>query len=66
MVRQAEANTMLDHLDTIGREINDASPARLQELYAALDLELLYNAQDRMLDVSIRSGRGSKRVREGT
>ncbi len=57
---------MLDHLDTIGREINDASPARLQELYAALDLELLYNAQDRMLDVSIRSGRGSKRVREGT
>ncbi|WP_275592685.1 zinc ribbon domain-containing protein [Actinokineospora baliensis] len=61
------SNAMIDYLDTIGRQVNDASPARLQELYTALDLELLYNAEDRMLDVSIRSaGRGSKRVRGGT
>lgn len=50
-------------INTIARQLNDASPANLQELYTALDLELLYNAEDRMLDVSIRSGRGSKRVR---
>ncbi|WP_204449421.1 recombinase family protein [Actinokineospora baliensis] len=62
----AEVDSMIDYLDTIGRQVNDASPARLQELYTALDLELFYNAEDRMLDVSIRSGRGSKRVRGGT
>ncbi|WP_253890226.1 recombinase family protein [Actinokineospora diospyrosa] len=62
-----EVHAMIDYLDTIGRQVNDASPAKLQELYTALDLELLYNAEDRMLDVSIRSaGRGSKRVRGGT
>lgn len=65
-VGPAEVDAMIDYLDTIGRQVNDAGPAKLQELYTALDLELLYNAEDRMLDVSIRSGRGSKRVRGGT
>ncbi|RLK58695.1 hypothetical protein [Actinokineospora cianjurensis] len=54
---------MINYLDTIGRQVNDASLAKLQQLDTALDLELLYNAEDRMLNVSIRSGRGSKRVR---
>lgn len=31
-----------------------ASPARLQELYVEIDVELVYNAKERMVVVTIR------------
>ena len=44
-----------------------ADPARLEELYAALRLDMAYDAEARAVDVTIRPGhRGSERVRRGT
>ena len=47
--------------------LNSADPSGLAALYAALRLEMVYNAAAKIVGVSIRpTGRGSNRVRGGT
>ena len=55
---------MIDYLGDLGHALNQADPARLEELYAALRPDMTYNAEARAVDVTIRPGRrGSERVR---
>jgi hypothetical protein len=63
----AEVHAMIDYLGDVGRALNQADPARLQDLYEALRLEMIYDAEARTVDVTIRpAGRGSAGVRGGT
>jgi len=63
----AEVYAMIDSLGDVGHALNWADPIRLQELYEALRLKLIYAADTRTVDVTIQpAGRGSARVRGGT
>jgi hypothetical protein len=57
---------MIDYLGDIGAALNRADPAKLEELYRLLRLEVVYHPEERTADVSIMPGRGSERVRGGT
>jgi hypothetical protein len=48
---------MVDSLSVLGHQVNHASPARLQELYGEIGLEMVYNAKEWMVDVTIRPPR---------
>ena len=63
---QAEVEAMIDYLGDIGAALNRADPAKLEELYRSLRLEVVYHPEERAADVTIRPGRGSERVRGGT
>ncbi|GHF37247.1 hypothetical protein GCM10017566_08000 [Amycolatopsis bartoniae] len=41
----------------VGRELNRAEPEKLQQLYEALDLEMVYQHEERAVDVSSRPAR---------
>jgi hypothetical protein len=56
-VGRAEVEAMVDSISALGRQVNHASPARLQELYGEIGLEMVYNARERMVDVTIRPPR---------
>jgi hypothetical protein len=50
----------------VAEVLNSADPSELAALYAALRLEMVYNAAAKIVGVSIRpTGRGSNRVRTG-
>src|ERR1700744_5480853 len=54
-------------VQTALKRANSADPLELAALYAALRLEMVYNAAAKIVGVSIRpTGRGSNRVRGGT
>jgi hypothetical protein len=58
---------LIDDLGDIGQALNRAGPAGLEDLYATLRLEMIYDADTKTIDVTIRpAGRGSARVRGGT
>lgn len=57
--------TWPDPADDAGHALNQADPARLEELYEALRLDMTYDAETPAVDVTIRAGR-SDRVRGGT
>jgi hypothetical protein len=63
---QAELEAMIDDLGNIGRALNRTDPAKLEELYRSLRLEVVYHPEERVAEVAIRPGRGSERVRGGT
>ncbi|MDQ3887048.1 MAG: recombinase family protein, partial [Actinomycetota bacterium] len=64
---EADVYAMINYLGDVGHALNQADPARLEELYAALRLDMTYDAEARAVDVSIRPGRrGSECVRGGT
>ena len=64
---QADITTLIDDLGDVGQALNRADPAGLEDLYATLRLEMVYNADTKTVDVTIRpAGRGSARVRGGT
>jgi hypothetical protein len=66
-LKHDEVIALIDELGDIGQALDRAEPAGLEELYAALRLEMLYDAEARAVDVTIRPiGRGSAGVREGT
>jgi hypothetical protein len=61
---EADVYAMIDYLGDLGHALNQADPARLEELYTALRLDMTYDAEARAVDVTIRPGRrGSERVR---
>jgi hypothetical protein len=60
----AEVHAMVDYLGDVGSSFNQGDPAKLEELYEALRLEMIYDHEARTVDVTIRPrGRGSARVR---
>jgi hypothetical protein len=60
----ADTAALIDDLGDVGQALNRADPAGLKDLYAALRLEMVYNADTKTVDVTIRpAGRGSARVR---
>jgi hypothetical protein len=63
---QAEVEAMIEYLGDIGVALNRADPAKLEELYRPLRLEVVYHPEERVAEVTIRPGRGSERVRGGT
>jgi hypothetical protein len=66
-VGRAEIEAMVDSLEVIGRQVNHASPERLSELYEQVGMEMVYNAKERTVDVTIRPPRRvNAGVRGGT
>jgi hypothetical protein len=51
---RAEIGAMVDYLGGVGRKLHRADPAKLQEMYEEIDLETVYNAEGRTVDVTIR------------
>ena len=57
---------IVDGLGNVAEVLNSADPSELAALYAALRLQMVYNAAAKIVGVSIRpTGRGSDRVRGG-
>jgi hypothetical protein len=57
---------IVDGLGNVAEVLNSADPSELAALYAALRLQMVYNAAAKIVGVSIRpTGRGSNRVRGG-
>ncbi|OXM50633.1 recombinase family protein [Amycolatopsis thailandensis] len=56
-VGRAELEAMVDAFGELGRQVGNASPRRLQELYGEIGLEMVYNAKERTVDVTIRPPR---------
>ena len=54
---QAELEAMIDYVGNIGVALNRADPAKLEELYRSLRLEVVYHPEERAADVTIRPGR---------
>ncbi|WP_229373465.1 hypothetical protein [Umezawaea beigongshangensis] len=66
-ITDAEVHAMLDALGDVGSIIGRGDPAKLEDLFAGLGLEMLYNAEGRTVDVTVRPvGKVSARVRGGT
>jgi hypothetical protein len=66
-VPAAEVYAVIDALCDVRRTLNSADPARLEDLYAALRLDMVYDAEARAVDVTIRpAGRDNECVRGGT
>jgi hypothetical protein len=62
-----EVRAMIEALGDIGRALNRADPALLEKFYEALRLEMVYDAESRVVQVTVRpTGRGSAGVRGGT
>lgn len=62
-----EIHSMVDSLGDVGRILKRADPQALQELYAALGLEMTYDPDSRLVDVAVIPGRRvSARVGGGT
>ena len=54
-----EVRAMLEALGDIGRALNRADPALLEKFYEALRLEMVYDAESRVVQVTVRpTGRG--------
>lgn len=67
LLSPAEVYAMIDSLGDVGRELNRAEPEKLQQLYEKLALEMVYQHEERAVDVSIRPARRvSAGVRGGT
>jgi DNA invertase Pin-like site-specific DNA recombinase len=66
-IDQAEIEARIDQLADTAGGLRKAPPSKLQEFYEAVSLEMLYNAEGRTVDVTIRPvGRDSECVRGGT
>uniref|UniRef100_UPI0031CE372B recombinase family protein n=1 Tax=Saccharothrix mutabilis TaxID=33921 RepID=UPI0031CE372B len=64
-VSDAEIYAMIDSFGDVHEIIKRADAAKLEQLFAELRLEMVYNAEGRTVDVTIRpAGRVSARVRE--
>jgi DNA invertase Pin-like site-specific DNA recombinase len=62
-----DITVIVDELGDVGAALDRAHPASLEELYATLRLEMIYDVSTKTVDVTIRpTGRGSTRVRGGT
>ncbi|WP_236793556.1 hypothetical protein [Amycolatopsis sp. GM8] len=57
LLAPAEVHAMIDSFGDVGRELNRAEPEKLQQLYEKLDLEMVYQHEERAVDVSIRPAR---------
>jgi DNA invertase Pin-like site-specific DNA recombinase len=65
-ITRADVYAMIDYLANVGAALKRSDPAELQKLYEALSLEIIYHADQKAAEVTIRPGRDSERVRGGT
>jgi hypothetical protein len=64
---RADIDAMIDYLGDVGGVLHRGEPSELQELYEALHLEMIYQAEEQAVDVTVSlTGRGSRRVRGGS
>lgn len=64
---RAEVAALVNELGSIGPALDKADPAELEQLYAALGLEMVYDPRPKVVDVTLRPiGRDNTRVRGGT
>ena len=63
---QAEVEAMLDHIGDVGAALQRADPAKLEELYRSLGLEMTYRSAERLVEVTVQPRVVSERVRGGT
>jgi hypothetical protein len=61
---QAEVEAMLDQIGDVGAALQRADPAKLEELYRSLGLEMTYRSAERLVEVTVKP-RGSVNVSEG-
>jgi hypothetical protein len=54
---RAEVDALIDHLSVIGRNLRHAEPENLQRFYEELRLDVIYSAEERAVDVTIRPAR---------
>jgi hypothetical protein len=50
-------DALIDHLSVIGRNLRHAEPENLQRFYEELRLDVIYSAEERAVDVTIRPAR---------
>jgi hypothetical protein len=62
-LRRADVYAMIDYLGDVGSALTRADPTELRRLYEALNLEIIYHADQKAAEVAIRPGRDSARVR---
>lgn len=60
---RGDVYAVIDYLGDVGAALRRADPAELQRLYEALNLEIIYHADQKAAEVAIRPGRDSARVR---
>jgi hypothetical protein len=63
---RAEVEAMLDHIGDVGKALQRADPAKLEELYRSLGLEMIYRSAERLVEVTVQPRVVSERVRGGT
>ena len=63
---QAEVEVMLDQIGDVGAALQRADPAKLEELYRSLGLEMTYRSAERLVEVTAQPRVVSERVRGGT
>jgi hypothetical protein len=51
---ESEVYAMVDSLGDVGASLNGADPARMQRIYKSLRLEMVYDNDDRAVDVVIK------------
>ncbi|MFI5563365.1 hypothetical protein ACIA2T_29130 [Amycolatopsis japonica] len=56
-IGRAELEAMVDAFGELGRQVGNVSLGRLQELYGEIGLEMVYNAKEWAVDVTIRPPR---------
>jgi hypothetical protein len=52
---QAEVEATLDQIGDVGRALRRADPAKLEELYGAMRLGVVYHPEEQAADVTIRA-----------
>lgn len=57
-VSRADVHAMIDYVGDVGAALRGADPVKLHDLYAELRLEMVYDHDDRAVDIEIRPGRG--------
>jgi hypothetical protein len=64
-IGQAEVDAMLDHLGDVGEALQRADPAKLEDLYRPLGLEMIYRSAERLVEVTVQPRVVRERVRGG-
>ena len=50
---RAEVEAMLDHPGDVGEALQRADPAKLEDLYRSLGLEMIYRSAERLAEVTV-------------
>jgi hypothetical protein len=57
VLSHADVAMMINELDDVGAALDQADPAGLEELYTTFRLAMVYDANEKIIDMTIRSSR---------